>query len=207
MNSTSTRAADPPAVSRSNRGFGVSDAMAVIAGTAFAVSGGSKYVVIFVQQTIWLFQTILAYNSPPYLGRPRLWREQVSMCWSDVLWYLFQIVEVLVLSATVTFLLARIRPPRPPFRDMVKQPGTVAGLAIVFGYFWVTGWLHRLFFGRIIDACATAIAVGASVVIAWCILALSRQWTSESSWVDWLGRLNGAAAIAAALLAYAQFGV
>jgi hypothetical protein len=90
---------------------------------------------------------------------------------------------------------------------MLRQPGTMAGLAVTFGYFWVRGWLHRLFFGRINFECGTAVAVGATVALAWALLALSRRWETEPSWVDRMGRLIGAAAIAAGLLAFTQFGI
>jgi hypothetical protein len=67
--------------------------------------------------------------------------------------------------------------------------------------------MHRLFFGRIIDKCATAGAVGGTVAVAWVLLALSRQWTAEPSWLDRMGRLIGALAIVAGLLAYVEFGI
>jgi hypothetical protein len=90
---------------------------------------------------------------------------------------------------------------------MLRQPGTVAGLAVTFGYFWVTGWLHYFFFGRIIDQCATAIAVGGTVAVAWLLLAMSGLWAAERALVDRMGRLIGAAAIAVGLLAFSQFGI
>ncbi len=198
---------DAAAGSKPKRDFGVSDAMAVIAGIALATWGGSRLVVNLVQQAIWLCRTIADYKTPLYVRAPQLWRQQIAMAWSTVLWYAFQVFEVLVLSMTLSFLLMRLRPPRPPIRDLLRQPGTVAGLAVTFGYFWVTGWLHRLFFGRIIDQCATAVAVGLTVAVAWLILALCRQWAAEPGWVDRMGRLIGAAAIAVGLLAFAQFGI
>jgi hypothetical protein len=189
------------------RDFAVSDAMALVAGAAVAIWGGSKLVLSLVEQAMGLYRTIKRYNTAFYLRRPELWREEVAMAWSTVLWYAFQVLEVLVLSLTLTFLLIRLRPPRPPIRGMLRQPGTVAGLAVTFGYFWVTGWLHRLFFARIIDQCAIAVAVGGTVAVAWCFLAMSRQWAAEPSWVDRMGRVIGAAAIAVGLLAFTQFGI
>jgi hypothetical protein len=108
---------------------------------------------------------------------------------------------------TPTFLLMRLRPPRPPIRATLRQPGTVAALAVAFGYLWVVGWLHLLFFSRLKDRCVPAVAVGATVTVAWLILAVSRQWSAEASWVDRLGRLIGVVAIAVGLLTFIQFGV
>jgi hypothetical protein len=92
-------------------------------------------------------------------------------------------------------------------RTLLKQPGTVAGLAVVFGLLWVTGWLHRTYFGRIKYVTTTAIAVGATVVVAWAFLALSRKWEAEPSWVDCTGRLIGVAAITIGLLSLTVFGI
>jgi len=189
------------------RNFGVSDAMFLIVGAALAIWSGSKVVVNLAEQCIELCRTIAAYNSAFYVTRPQFWRERVAIHWSTVSWYGFQVFEVLVLSLTPAFLLVRLRRPRPSIRAMLRQPGTVAGLAVTFGYFWVTGWLHRLFFGRINFHCGTAVAVGATVAVAWALLALSRRWETEPSWVDRMGRLIGAVAIAVALLAFTQFGI
>jgi hypothetical protein len=111
------------------------------------------------------------------------------------------------LIMTPVVLLMRMRRPRPSIRALLRQPGTVAGLAVTFGYIWVTGWLHRLFFGKIIDGTVTAIAVGGTVALAWTCLALSRRWEAEPSWVDSMGRLLGATAIAVGALAYSVFGI
>jgi hypothetical protein len=207
MSSETVTRPDAASDSKRRRDFGVSDAMALVAGAALAIWGGSKLVVRLVEQAIGLCRTIMHYNTAFYSRRPELWRQEVVVKWSTVLWYAFQVFEVLVLSLTLTFLLIRLRRPRPPLRGMLRQPGTVAGLAVTFGYFWVTGWLHRLFFGRIIDQCAIAVAVGGTVAVAWLLLAMSRQWAAEPSWVDRMGRLIGAAAIAVGLLAFTQFGI
>jgi hypothetical protein len=116
-------------------------------------------------------------------------------------------MQTLVLTAAPVYLILRARQPRPPVRDLLRQPGTVAGLAVVFGFVWVTGWLHRLFFGRLTDAIVPAIAAGATVALAWAGLALTRSWESERSWVDRLGRLLGATAIATGAAAVSLFGI
>jgi hypothetical protein len=45
------------------------------------------------------------------------------------------------------------------------------------------------------------------VALSWIFLAASRLWAAEPSWVDRMGRLIGAGAIAVALLALTQFGI
>ncbi len=80
-------------------------------------------------------------------------------------------------------------------------------LGVILGFVWVTGWLHRLFFGRFNIEPVTAMAVGGSVALAWAFLALSRKWESEPTWVDGMGRLLGAAAIAIGLFALIVYGI
>jgi hypothetical protein len=196
-----------PAEPARNRKFSVSDGMLLIAGLALAIAGGSKAFETLYEQCILLCQVIADYNNPRYVGRPEFWTERIASHWGSVVWYGFRVFQVLLLSMTPAFLLIRFRRPRPPLREMLKQPGTVAGLAVTFGYFWVTGWLHRLYFGRIGFHTGPAVAVGGTVIVAWAILALSRQWESEPSWVDRMGRLIGATAIVVAIVAYAKFGI
>jgi hypothetical protein len=81
----------------------------------------------------------------------------------------------------------------------------VAGLASVFGYVWVTGWLHLLFFGKTHLEQTSAVAIGASVAAAWLVLALSRKWEAEPSAIDLLGRVLGVTAIALDLFTYLEF--
>ena len=200
----------PPATQTSpvaSRKFGISDLMALIAGIALAISAGARDFVNLVEQIVLLSRTIAANQSARYRGRPHFWWQRVEIHWSTVLWYGCQVFEALVLSMTLAYLLVRLRPPRPPFRALLRQPGMVAGLAVVFGYFWVFGWLDRFFGGRMHLRTGTAIAVGGTVAAAWAVLALSRKWKSEPSWIDCLGRLLGAAAIAVGVLTFTQFGI
>jgi hypothetical protein len=129
------------------------------------------------------------------------------MRWSTVLWYLFQVIDVLVFSLTPALLLIRATPPRPSIRAILRQPGTIACLAVAFGCLWVLGWLDRLLAGKMNYRCGIAIAVGGTVTFAWSVLALSKQWQAEPSWIDRTGRILGCAAIAAALLVITHFGI
>jgi len=126
------------------REFTVSDAMAFIAGAALIPAGGSRFMANLSGQLVALARTIWNYDSPFFRTRPAMWRDDVWMFGSTVLWYGFRMIQVVLLSMTLTFLLVRLRQPRPPILSLLRQPGTVAGLAIVFGLFWVTGWMHRL---------------------------------------------------------------
>jgi hypothetical protein len=189
------------------RKFSVSDAMLLTAGAALAIWGGSKLVVNMADQCIEFCRTIMAYDSALYLAHPEFWRQRLEVHWSTALWYGFQVIDVLLLSMTPALLLVRLRRPRPPIRRLLRQPGAVATLAVTFGYFWVFGWMDRLRHGRLSLPCGIAVAVGGTVAIAWALLALSRQWHSEPSWIDRMGRLVGAAAIGVGLFAFTKFGI
>jgi len=192
------------------RRFGIYDAMISIGGMAILLTYGGKDFSSLLQQLTGLCRAIAAYCglvSARPSGPPQLLMRYMADYWGGVLWYGVQASELLVLIMTPVFLLMRVRRPGAPIRAMLRQPGTVAGLAVTFGYFWVTGWLHRLFFGRINFQLGTAVAVGGTVAVAWAFLAVSRQWETEPSWVDRMGRLIGATAIAVGLLAFTQFGI
>jgi hypothetical protein len=83
----------------------------------------------------------------------------------------------------------------------------IAGLAIVAGAVLVAGWLHFLFFGRLVDGTVRLISAGGTVEVAWAGIVLGRMWKPEPSWIDRMGRALGVAAILAAFLAFFQFGL
>jgi hypothetical protein len=101
---------------------------------------------------------------------------------------------------TPAFFILRLRRPHPPMRVLLRQPGTVAGLAMVFGLFWGTGCLLVLFSDQVDSMTAAPAAIGGAVAAGWGILALSRQGQSERGWVDRLGRVLGCIAIGTGLL-------
>ena len=207
MTSETVTYPEPAAPRKPARTFGVADAMLFVAGFSLALSGGLRLIVELRDQCYYLFRTIADYNSPFYANRPRFWMNWVSIYWSQALFYGVRVFENFILGITPAFLLVRLRRPRPPLRALLRHPGSVAGLAILFGQFWVTGWLHRLYFGRLYDAMVTAIAVGGTVAVAWAVLALSRRWEAEPGWVDRIGRLLGAAAIVIGALCFALYGI
>jgi hypothetical protein len=173
----------PAAETTRGRRFGVYDLMILIAGIALLLTYNAHNILSLLQQLTALCKTIAAYygfiSAKPY-GPPQFLMRTMATYWSTVLWYVVQSSEQTILIITPVFLLMRMRRPRPPIRVLLTQPGTVAGLAVPLGLIWVTGWLHRLFFGRIIDGTVTAIAVGGTVALAWTCLACSPSACSGS---------------------------
>jgi hypothetical protein len=131
----------------------------------------------------------------------------IAAFWSGIVWYVVQAAELLIPVMTTVFLLMRVRQPRPPIRALLRQPGTIAGLAVTLGMIFVAGWMHLLFFGRLIEGTVTSIAVGGTVALAWTCLALVRKWEAERSWVDRVGRFLGATAILVGLIALLGIGL
>ena len=200
---SAARAVEP----RPCRKFSVGDAMILVAGVAFALAvGWSRLLVSLALQIAGLCQTIVAYNTPFFSTRRGLWWNHIWIFGSTVLWYGFRVSEEMLLCMVPIFLLLRLRRPRPRILALFKQPGTVAGLAAIFGLVWVTGWLHRLFVGKFNYWTMPAVAVGCTVAVAWVFLALSRKWEAEPGWIDGMGWLLGAIAIVNGLLAFAMFG-
>jgi hypothetical protein len=197
----------PGAETIRGRRFGVYDLTVLIAGAALLFAFETNKIRNLTQQFVELSKAIAAYfgffparpfGPPEYLTKP------IANYWSGVEWYGVQAAELLILVMTAVFLLMRVRQPRPPIRVLLRQPGTIAGLAVTFGLIFVAGWMHFLFFGRLIDG---TIAVGGTVALAWTCLALVRRWEGEPSWLDRMGRLLGATANVIGVIAFLAIGL
>jgi hypothetical protein len=190
---------NPAAESLLPRKFGLFDAMILLVGLALALATGVHLVPLLADAFTRLCGTALGHHSGPLANWPSFWKA-IHDHLRNTLWYGFQFVFALLLGFTPAFLVLRLRKPRPPLRALLGQPGTVAVLAVVFGLFWVTGFIHILFPDWIDSLTGPAVTVGGTVAVAWCILAISRQWDAEPGWVDRMGRLLGAAAVGTGLL-------
>ena len=192
------------------RGFGVYDLMVLIAGVALLLAFGNSKISKLIEQFVELCKAIDAYFGflpASTYGPPQFLTKAIAGYWSGVVWYGVQTAEILILVLTGVFLLMRVRQPRPPIREVLQQPGTIAGLAVAFGFSCVAGWMHRLFFGRLIDGTVVPVAVGGTVALAWTCLLLVRRWEAERTWLDRVGRLLGALAIAVGLIALWAIGL
>jgi hypothetical protein len=178
------------------RKFGLSDAMILIAGTALCLAAGIPLFGLLADAAGRLWAAGVTHRGEPLAA---FWRGTHDHL-RNTLWYGFQVAEVFLVAMWPTFVALRLRRPRPPLRALVLEPGTVAGLAMVFGLFWGTGCLLSLFPEKVDSMTGAAIAVGGIVSAAWIILALSHRWRSGPGWVDRLGQLLGCAAIGTALL-------
>ena len=79
--------------------------------------------------------------------------EHGSAFWSAVrfpliqcLWIVCKVAQIYLCATTFTWLILRMKRPRPALCELLRQPGTVAGLAIVFGQVCVSGYLDYFFY-------------------------------------------------------------
>lgn len=193
---------EPDAVESSHcREFRLADAMILLAGGALALSVGSHLLLLLADMLGRLCREVTFHIADLPTHWPLFW-DATHYSLRNTLWYGFQLAETFLFGMTPAFFVLRLRRPRPPLRALLRQPGTVAGLAMVFGLFWGTGGLLWLFPSKFDSMIAAPAAVGGAVVIAWIALALTRRWKPEAGWVDLVGRVLGCAAIVTALLGF-----
>jgi hypothetical protein len=183
------------------REFRLSDAMILLAWGVLALSAGFHLLLLLAGMLGRLFREAIVHLADLPMRWPLFW-DATHDSLRNTLWYGLQVTETFLLVMTPAFFLLRLRQPRPPLRALFRQPGAVAGLAIVFGLFWGTGSLLWLFPDKVDSMTAAATAVGGAVAAGWIALALSRSWKPQTGWVDGIGRVLGCAAIGAALLAF-----
>jgi len=112
-------------------------------------------------------------------------------------------------------LASRLRPPRPRWRRLAGQPGTIAAIATLLVWLieappivWLSWYDGRFGWSsptRLAQVAANSTVMlghhaGLAVAIAWLTLALGGRWRPERSWVDRSGRVLGVAWIASAIL-------
>jgi hypothetical protein len=107
------------------------------------------------------------------------------MAVSEIVDDFVQLLSSVLLGLTLVQPFLRLRRPRPPLRDLVRQSGFVVCLAVIVGtlIFVDLGWVAR------IDVSWEAILASA-LLLFWPVLGLP-PWRSEASWIDRLGRAVG----------------
>jgi hypothetical protein len=120
------------------RQFRLSDAMILIAGAALSFAGGAHLFVLLADAFGRLCGVAVVHRTDLIEHWPVFWAATHDHV-RNSLWYSFQVAGILLLGMTPTFLVLRLRRPRPPLRALLRQPGTVAALAMVFGLLWGTG--------------------------------------------------------------------
>src|SRR5262249_33861498 len=139
---------DQPAGPAHCRGFRLSDAMVLVAGAALALAGGAHLLVLLADALVRLCGAAAAHRDDLPEHWPVFWAATRGDR-RNPLWSGFQVAGTALLGLTPAFLVLRLRRPRPPLRALLRQPGAVAGLAMVLGLLWGTGLLLSLFPERV----------------------------------------------------------
>ncbi len=178
------------------RRFGVTDALLLIAAAAGA----------------------LAVNRLNWLGFVARWRHPVDA--HDSIEHMLAMLTPHLAAGTVAQLVLRIRRPRPSFRRLGRQPGTVAcavalgALVVIACWVWIntsTGQLleYKLHLTKADRhgmeggvrypiypfsgrlLVAFGDRIGFAVAGAWLALWLAGWWRAEPTWIDRMGRALG----------------
>jgi hypothetical protein len=117
-----------------------------------------------------------------------------------------------LMSASATVAIWRVRRPRPPWRILLRQPGTTACVVAVMmlavqGTLMGIAWAAKDVPGLSVCAplngftaapiCYSLLGIGQVVLGVWLVQAASGRWRAEPSWIDRIGRLVGVGWIAA----------
>lgn len=199
MTSDPLFASGPDKTRTACRGLNLGDVIVLIAGMAVFLSVGVHLLLLCANTLSELVRAASGTRASPLWDWPIFW-SVIRDPFRNTVWYGLQILEAFLMGMTPAYFIIRLRRPHPTARALIRQPGTMAALAMVFGLFWGTGFLLWVFPGRVDSFTAAPIAVGAAVAISWIILALSRRWEAEPGWLDGAGRFLGATAIGVALL-------
>lgn len=136
--------------------------------------------------------------------------------WRTTWWSLNDIPPPFLVTLGAAFLVCRWRSAHPPLRDLLRQPGTTAPVALLLWAVWqgialttgaslgplVERWTAPRYLGggfatRPLLNLFTDSLVGAGplVAILWTLQAAAGSWTSERTWLDRAGRCMGIALI------------
>jgi hypothetical protein len=160
-----------------SRRFSVLDAMILVAATAVGFGAIRTCSSEYYNNVLWPYRPMPAAS---WLSWSAVVLSHSAFCLSP-----------LPAAWTVAALVLRLRAPRPPLARLMRQPGAVAGVAATLVIALGIGhYLSDLPRSSWHDAPFeyTNYALGCAVAAGWLILALSRRWRAEPSWLDRLGR-------------------
>jgi hypothetical protein len=174
---------------RPSRRFGLGDGLILMAALALTL--------VALRGTGWFarFPTRIAFwwEISLELLRQRPWSLPVANHWQAASMLAAQVIDEIfigLLSSVLVGLtpiqpLVRLRHPRPPFREVIRQSGLVACLVVIVGVlvaadlWWIAG-----------VNVAIPVAMTAAMVLPWPLYGLF-PWRTEASWIDRLGRAVG----------------
>jgi hypothetical protein len=179
---------EPGADDRADRRFSLGDSlilMAALALTLGVLRGQAWFTRLALRVPFWWETSRALLGLAPW-NQPALTRGQAAadLAATVVDEFLVQLLSSVLLGLTLAQPLLRLRRPRPPFRQLIRQSGLVVCLGVILGTFvtvdiaWYTG----------IDVIGRLPAL--VLVLLWPIQGII-PWRTEASWIDRLGRAVG----------------
>jgi hypothetical protein len=180
------------------RGFRVADAMILVAAvaTGLALSG---WVAAETRgyATWWNLTKLLAANHAFAVQNPGLGLTWASTLRKGVRYLIFLSVPYLT-TFTLALIPMRLLAPRPRWRRLVLQPGTVTAFDTVLACVFVglecavlrlaVGDMNLLVWYMLHALRFLPVFVCLSIVSTWTMLIIARRWRADPSWIDRLGR-------------------
>ncbi len=159
----------------SERRFTIADAMLLIAATAVGLSVQRDWIAPVFRGPL--------YPLRYYVDLPYLLLAPLNFYW------------------TLAFVAIRLRSPRPSPRRLGRQPGFIAGLAVILATL-----IHAVLGANLVFSArgvqwdrvdhlllnlSPAQTIAPAVAVAWMVLAVSGRWRPNAGWIDRLGRFIG----------------
>lgn len=175
---------------KERRHFTIGDGMILVAGTAMGLA--------------WTAQAWRAFSDVPVAD------DAWGPAWAATM-NGFVLALPCVLILTFTWLVLRLRGPRPPWRRVACLPGTTAVLTAAFSLTLFAPFVVMILLaaarrlgsyselwkesaaGMIELAALSTPVIGFSILSAWVLLVVQRRWRCERSWLDRMGRALGMA--------------
>jgi hypothetical protein len=156
---------------RQCRRFGLLDAMILIAATAQSLAfARTSYNMVFDHGFGQVFSMSRQHVRIAFLAAP------------------IGVLTVFLDTWIPSYLLLRLRQPRPTLRQIAFQPGVVACESLFL--MWIATASERLVFSWL-PALASTVAFTLAIPVGWTILASTGGWRPEVGWIERLGRFLG----------------
>ncbi len=120
------------------REFRLTDAMILFSRGALAFWASSRLLLLLADMLGRPCREAIVHRADLLTQWSLFWRDTHDPL-RNTLWYGLEATLTFLLGMIPAFFVLRLRRPRPPLHALLRQPGTVASLAIVLGLFWAQG--------------------------------------------------------------------
>jgi hypothetical protein len=186
MSDASQALTDAPGARR----FNVGDALIVLVALCLGFSGIRDRIRTLPARTGWWLDEYRRFRAQA-ASVPPISEEDYHFSVRSLEYFLSDELEAWLTSCLIALtaaqMLMRLRPPRPDWATLLRQPGFLGCCAASVGFCIDKGWVSFIHFESLSLPYVTALAV----LFAWTVLLGSRRALAERSWIDRFGRLVG----------------